>query len=51
MAFDYGQPAELFLKKRKSNARSPQVCRRFATAADALASPLKIIPHFVRSVH
>ncbi len=44
MAFDYGQPAELFLKKRKSNTRSRQVCRRFATAAEAIRFAIEDFP-------
>ena len=43
MAFDYGQPAELFMKKRKRDARSRQSCR-FATAAEAIRFAVEDFP-------
>jgi hypothetical protein len=45
MAFDYDLPAELFIPKRKSNARRTLTeYRRFATAAEAIRFALEEFP-------
>ena len=45
MAFDYVSPAELFIPKRKSNARRTLTeYRRFATAAEAIRFALEEFP-------
>ena len=45
MTFDYDLPAELFIPKRKSNARrTPTEYRRFATAAEAIRFAVEEFP-------
>jgi hypothetical protein len=45
MAFDYDLPAELFIPKRKSNARrTPTEYRRIATAAEAIRFAVEEFP-------
>jgi hypothetical protein len=44
MKFDYDNPAELFMAKRKGGARQPLRYRRFATAAEAIRFAVEDIP-------
>jgi len=44
MTFDYGQPAELFMAKRKGGARSRLIRRHFATAAEAIRFAVEDFP-------
>jgi hypothetical protein len=44
MTFDYGQPAELFMAKRRGGARSRLIRRRFATAAEAIRFAVEDFP-------
>ena len=42
--FDYGNPAELFMAKRKGGARQPLGYRRFASAAEAIRFAVEEFP-------
>lgn len=44
MTFDYAASAELFMPKRKRDARQPLSYRRFATAAEAIRFAVEEIP-------
>ena len=44
MTFDYGQPATLFMAKRRGGARSRLIRRRFATAAEAIRFAVEDFP-------
>jgi hypothetical protein len=51
MTFDYAASAELFMPKRNPGARRPLSYRRFATAAEAIASPSKSFHQSARLAH
>jgi len=42
--FDYSEPAELFMQKRKGGARQPLRYRRFTTAAEAICFVVEKFP-------
>jgi hypothetical protein len=44
MKFDYDNPAELFMAKRKGGARQPLGYRRFANAAEAIRFAVEEFP-------
>jgi hypothetical protein len=44
MKFDYGNPAELFMAKRKGGVRQPLGYRRFPTAAEAIRFAVEELP-------
>jgi hypothetical protein len=44
MKFDYENPAELFMAKRKGGTRQPLGYRRFPTAAEAIRFAVEELP-------